>query len=315
MKIKNPFPYSSDNKRYHTWNYYLKNRFHNKVFKVPLNANFSCPNRDGTCGVGGCTFCTSLGSGDCAGDIHDDIQLQFEKGLAVMQKKWPEGKAFAYFQAYTNTYAPLPVLKQYFDPFMERDDVYGIAIATRADCLEDEKIEYLNSLAEKKEIWVELGLQSVYNQTAQTINRGHTYEIFEDCVRRLSHTNIKICVHLINNLPNETKEMMVHSAKVIAQLPIHAVKIHMLHIMKHTVIAKQYEKEPFPLMERDEYVDTVIQQLEVLPPHIIIQRLTGDGVKEELIAPLWTLKKVVVLNEIDKEMARRNTWQGKALDL
>lgn len=311
MKKQNPFPYSNDNKRYYTWNYYLKQNFHSKVFKVALNANFSCPNRDGTCGVGGCTFCTSLGSGDCAGDIKDDMMTQFEKGYKMMQNKWPNGKAIAYFQAYTNTYAPLSVLKEHFEPFVERDDVCALAIATRADCLEDEKIAYLQQLAEKKEIWIELGLQSVYNETADRVNRGHTYEVFEDCVKRLSHTNIKICVHLINNLPYETSEMMVHSAEVIGKLPIHAVKIHMLHLMENTKMALEYAEHPFPIMDRNTYVDTVIRQLEVLPQHIIIQRLTGDGVQDQLIAPDWTRKKVIVLNEIDKEMAKRDTYQGK----
>lgn len=170
MSYNNPFPYSDDNKRYHTWNYYLKHRFHSKVFKVPLNANFSCPNRDGTCGVGGCTFCSALGSGDYAGDIHDDLFRQFDQGMQMMQRKWPAGIPMAYFQAYTNTYAPLPVLKATFDPFAQRDDIAAISIATRADCLENDKIAYLQSLCTDKEIWVELGLQSIHDDTAQRIN-------------------------------------------------------------------------------------------------------------------------------------------------
>ncbi len=314
MKFHNPFIYSNDNKRYHTWNYYLKNRFHDKVFKVPLNANFSCPNRDGKCGYGGCTFCGSMGSGECAGDIQDDMRTQFEKGIAIMRKKWPHGKAIAYFQAYTNTYADLDTLKAHFDPFIHNDEVLALAIATRADCLEDEKIAYLSELAKKKEIWVELGLQSIHNETAKRINRGHTFETFVDCVQRLQNTGIKICVHLINNLPYETQEMMIESAKTIGELPVHAIKIHMLHLMKKTKMAFEYQQHPFPIMDRETYVDTIIKQLEVLPKEMIIQRLTGDGVKDLLIAPLWTLKKVVVLNEIDKEMVRRNTWQGKALE-
>lgn len=311
MSYNNPFPYSDDNKRYHTWNYYLKHTFHSKVFKVALNANFSCPNRDGTCGVGGCTFCGSLGSGEYAGDIHEDLMTQLEEGRKLMLKKWPNGKAIAYFQAYTNTYADLDVLKETFDPFMKREDLEAISIATRADCLEDDKIDYLNSLTAKKEIWVELGLQSIHDDTAKRVNRGHTYAQFLDCIERLRSTNLKICVHLINSLPYETKEQMIESAEAIAHLPIHAVKLHMLHIMEGTRMAQEYKESPFPVLSKEDYIDVVIRQLEVMPKNMIIQRLTGDGVKEQLITPLWTLKKVIVLNDIDKEMVRRNTWQGK----
>lgn len=315
MKQKtNPFIYSDDNKRYHTWNYYLKHHFNTKVFKVALNAAFSCPNRDGKCGVGGCTFCSSLGSGDTAGDIHDDLMLQFDKGVKIMQRKWPHGEAMAYFQAYTNTYAPLKTLQQTFDPFVKREDVRAIAIATRADCLEDEVIDYLQTLTKEKEIWIELGLQTIHNQTAAAINRGHTYELFLETIQRLAKTDLKICVHLMNSLPNETREMMIESARAIGQLPIHAVKIHMLHLLKNTQMGNEYLNSPFRLLSRDEYIDTVVKQLMVLPKEIIIQRLTGDGIIEDLIAPMWTIRKVTILNDIDKEMVRRNVWQGCAIE-
>lgn len=311
MKQKKPFPYTLDNKRYHTWNYYLKTHFQQKVFKVPLNANFSCPNRDGTCGYGGCTFCGSLGSGEYAGNIHDALSKQFTEVKQVMQRKWPDGVPIAYFQAYTNTYAPLSTLKEYFDPFVKNGEIKGIAIATRADCLEDDKIAYLQSLTTKKEIWIELGLQSIHNKTAQAIHRGHDYETFVDCIHRLKNTDIKICVHLINSLPNETKDMMIASAKALAQLPIHALKIHMLHVCKETQMGNNFQNQPFSLLTLEDYIDVVIKQLEVLPKEMIIQRLTGDAVKELLIAPTWTLNKTNVLNSIDKEMVKRNTWQGK----
>lgn len=310
MAFNNPFPYSNDNKRYHTWNYYLKQTFHQKVFKVALNANFSCPNRDGTCAYGGCTFCSSLGSGDYAGNIHDDLNIQFELGKANMLKKWPNGMAMPYFQAYTNTYADLTTLKNTFQPFVERG-IPALCIATRADCLETSKIAYLQSLTDSCEVWIELGLQSIHDETAKRVNRGHTYTQFLDCVQRLAHTDIKICVHIINSLPYETTEMMLKSAQMIGMLPIHAVKIHMLHIMENTKLALQYKEQPFPMLSKEAYIDLVVDQLEVLPPSIIIQRLTGDGVKEELIAPHWTLKKVNILNDIDKMMVKRNTWQGK----
>lgn len=313
MKQKNPFPYSFDNKRYHTWNYYLKNKYQQKVFKVPLNANFSCPNRDGTCGSGGCTFCGALGSGEYAGNIHDDLANQFSDVYEVMKRKWPTGLPMAYFQAYTNTYAPLEKLKEYFTPFVERNDILGIAIATRADCLEDDKIAYLQSLTKKKEIWIELGLQSIHDKTALATNRGHDYATFLDCIERLKNTDLKICVHIINSLPNEDEQMMLETAKQVGQLPIHAVKLHMLHVCEGTKMGEDYKKNPFPLFTLEQYIDIIIKQLEVFPPEIIIQRLTGDAVKELLIAPEWTLNKTNVLNSIDKEMVRRNTWQGKQL--
>lgn len=313
MKKKNPFIYSDDNKRYHTFNYYLKHRFHDKVFKVPLNAAFSCPNRDGQCGVGGCTFCSAKGSGDYAGDIQDDLMTQFEKGKQMMLRKWPNGKAMAYFQAYTNTYADLETLHQTFDPFVEKEDVLAICIATRADCLEDEIMTYLDELSHRKEVWIEVGLQSIHDETAKRINRGHDFACFQQAIDKLSKTGCKICVHLMNSLPYESKEMMLETVKAVGQMPIHAVKIHMLHLIKGTKMAKEYEEHPFHLLSQEEYVDLVVEQLQYLPEHIIIERLTGDGVKEDLIAPLWTLKKVCVLNDIDKKMAREDVWQGKKL--
>ncbi len=311
MKKQNPFDYSDDNKRYHTWNYYLKKHYQEKVFKVALNANFSCPNRDGTCGIGGCTFCTALGSGDCAGDADDDLMTQYQKGLQLMHNKWPNGKGMAYFQAYTNTYAPLSVLKQIFTPFIEAEDVKALCIATRADCLEDDKIAWLQTCSEKKDIWIELGLQSIHDTTARMVNRGNSYADFLDCIQRLNGSNLKICVHLINGLPYESNAMMLESAKALSTLPIHAVKLHMLHLMKGTKMAAQYEREAFTLLSKEQYIDIVIRQLELFSPRLVIQRLTGDGVQQNLLAPQWTCKKVVVLNDIDKEMVKRNTWQGK----
>lgn len=314
MKKTNPFPFSDDNKRYHTWNYYLKHRYHEKVCKVALNADFSCPNRDGTCGIGGCTFCGSSGSGEYADDRRKDLFTQFEEGREMMHQKWPNALSMAYFQAYTNTYADLSTLKKTFDPFIQRDDIVSISIATRADCLQDDKIAYLESLTAKKDVWIEVGLQSIHDKTARHINRGHDYQIFADAIQRLSKTHLHICVHIINSLPYETKEMMIETARVIARLPIHAVKIHMLHIMEDTQMAKEYQASPFHILSKEEYIDIVVQQLEVLPASIIIQRLTGDGVKEKLITPEWTIKKTIVLNDIDKEMVRRDTWQGKYAD-
>lgn len=306
----NPFLYSDDHKRYHTWNYYLRHTYHSKVFKVALDAGLTCPNRDGTLGYGGCTYCTAAGSGEFAAKHGADLITQFMEGKERMTHKW-NGIAIPYFQAFTNTYCSLSQLKAMLMPFMEHIEIPAICIATRADCLEEEKLAFLNQCAQTKDIWIELGLQSIHDETAALIHRGHTYAQFSDGIQRLSKTKLHISVHLINGLPSETADQMIKSAVMLATLPIHAVKIHMLHIMKNTELARQYEQNPFPLLSREQYIDIVIRQLECLPPHIIIQRLSGDGARHDLIAPLWTANKKMVLNSIDKEMVRRNTWQGR----
>lgn len=306
----NSFIFSDDNKRYHTWNYYLRHQFNSKVYKVALNAGFTCPNRDGSKGVGGCTFCNDVGSGNFTQPSSMDLLHQYEQGKQVMEKKWPNSKTIPYFQSYTNTYGSLARIKECFQPFLELDEVVAIAIGTRADCLEQEKLDFLNECAKKKEIWIEIGLQSRYDLTAKKINRGHNFDEFEDCIKRIKKTNCKVCVHIINGLPDEKKEMMIETAKVCNDLNVDAVKIHMLHITKNTQLARSFEAFPFHVLTLDEYVDIVCEQLQVLNPSIIIQRLTGDAIKEELITPTWTLKKTIVLNEIDKKMAREHLTQG-----
>lgn len=306
----NNFKYSSDNKRYHTFNYYLKNKYQSKVFKVSLNAAFSCPNRDGKVAIGGCTFCSSMGSGDFAGSVNDSLIKQFHDIKDRMHLKWPKAKYIAYFQAYTNTYAPLEKLKELYNPFIEMDNVVALAIATRPDCLEQETIDYLDSLTNKQDIWIELGLQTTNDNIAQAFNRGYDYSVFEDTIKRLSKTNIKVCVHLINGLPNETREMMIENIKQLSHLPIDAVKIHMLHIVKHTLMNQEYQLKPWNLLSLDEYVEITAEQLRYLPSKMIIQRLTGDAFKEDLIAPTWTLNKTNVLNSIDKYMALNDYSQG-----
>lgn len=307
--MKSGFKFSDDNKRYYTWNYFLKHKFNGKVFKVSLNAGFTCPNIDGTKGYGGCTYCSSSGSGDFAGNPCMDIKTQFETVKAQMNKKW-QGKCIAYFQAHTNTYAPVNILKKTFEPVLDYEDVVGISIATRADCIDDSVLDYLDELSKKTFLIVELGLQSVFDKTGEKINRCHTYAEFVEAVERLRSRNINICVHIINGLPGEDKEMMLHTVRTISQLDIQFVKIHLLHVIENTVMAKQLKDGEFKLLERDEYVDIVCDQLELLPENIVIQRLTGDGDPKTLIGPMWSLKKLVVLNEIDKEMQRRGTYQG-----
>lgn len=306
--MKNPFPYSHDNKRYYTLNHYFKTKYHTKVAKIPLNAGFTCPNRDGTKAYGGCTFCSEKGSGDSILGFHDDLHAQYQLGLERIHHKWPNALGMAYFQAFTNTYAPTQVLKRLYDPFIEDDDVVGLSIATRPDCLSQSAIRLLAGYAEKKEVWLELGLQSAHDQTMDKLNRAHRTEELWSALERLKGTHIKTCVHLMNGLPNETKEMMVESAKLVGDHGVDAVKIHMLHLIKGTALAKENP----PLLSLEEYVDIVVSQLEVLPQEVIIVRLTGDGMAEDLIGPLWTIKKTIVTNEIDKWMVLLDTYQGKA---
>lgn len=308
--MENLFEYSDDIKRYHTWNYYLRHKFGCKVFKVALNAGFTCPNIDGTKGVGGCTYCSSSGSGDFAGNPGDTILEQFEEIKARMHQKWKEAKYIAYFQAHTNTYADVDALKRCFEPVLEQENVVGLSIATRADALEEDVLLYLSELNKRTFLIVELGLQSIFDETGERINRCHTYAEFLDGYRRLKELGIKVCVHLIDGLPGETKEMMCESAKAVAKLKPDFVKLHLLHILKDTVMASEFERGEIIPLTLSEYVDIIVSQLEYFPKQTVIQRITGDGGRDSLIAPLWSLKKFVVLNEIDKEMIRRNTYQG-----
>ena len=309
--MKNPYPYSDDNKRYQTMNYYFKHTYGHKVAKVPLNAGFTCPNRDGTKGMGGCTFCSALGSGDSILHFQDTLSIQYQTGLERMRQKWPHCLGFAYFQSFSNTYAPLDVLRSIYDPFFNDPTVTGVAVATRADCLEPDVLDYLAKQASKKEVWIELGLQSIHEKTMKHLNRCHGTQIVWDQLAKIRHTPIKTCVHLMNSLPGESKEDMIDSATAVAAHHPDAIKIHMLHLLKGTQLAKEYEIHPFPILSLENYVDIVVSQLEVLPPDMIIERLTGDGLADELILPTWTIKKTIVLNEIDKRMARLDTYQGK----
>lgn len=307
--MENKFKYTLDNKRYHTWNYHLQSLFGEKVFKVALNGGFTCPNIDGTKGVGGCTYCLS-GSGDFAGNPEHNVVQQFEEVRLRMHKKWPEAKYIAYFQANTNTYAPVLRLKEKFEPVLALPGVLGISIATRGDALEDEVLEYLSQLNRRTYLMVELGLQSIFDETGKRINRCHSYAEFLEGYNKLKDLGIRTCIHLILGLPGETREMMIESAKAVARLRPACVKLHLLHILKGTKMAQQYENGEFETMTLEEYVNTVVDCLEYFCEDTVIQRLTGDGGRDSLIAPLWSLKKFVVLNEIDKEMVRRDTYQG-----
>lgn len=310
----NLFLYTDQNKRYHTLDYFYRQKFHHKVSKISLNAGFSCPNIDGTVGVGGCIYCSSLGSGEFAGNKKDDLITQFEYIKKIMDKKWPNCKYIGYFQAHTNTYAPLSILKEKYETILSRDDVIGLAIATRPDSISIECMDYLEKLNQHYEITVELGLQTIHEKTSIYINRCHSLECFHNCVLELRKRNIPVVVHIMNGLPYETKEMMIETAKYLNKLDIQGIKIHMLHVLKNTKLSFDYQKKPFPILTKEQYIDIVCDQLEQLRPEIVIHRVTGDPKIEDLIEPFWLTKKLTVLNEIDKEFAKRNTYQGFQLD-
>lgn len=311
---RNPYPFSDSNKRYQTYEYYLRKTFGRKVAKLPLDGGFSCPNLDGTCGQGGCIYCSGRGSGDFAPQsilpIREQIRLQKE----AFSRKWDVSACIAYFQAHTNTYAPVSVLREKFEEALAQEGIVGLNIATRADCLPDDVVEYLSELAERTVLTVELGLQSSNDQTAKLINRGHTYRQFCEGVRKLRRANpkIQICVHLIFGLPNETQEMMLQTARDVANLRPEQVKIHLLHVLRNTALAEMLARGEYQPMEREAYIETVAAALELLPPETVIGRLTGDGKAEDLMAPLWSLKKTTVINDLDKLLYARNMWQGRA---
>lgn len=307
----NPFQHSNSNKRYYTLDYYFKKKYGQKVGRVPIDAGFTCPNIDGTKGVLGCRFCSINGSGDYAGLHTDDLLTQWENGKIMMKKKWPDAKFIAYFQAFSNTYASVKTLKSKYEVFAELDDCIGISIGTRPDCLDDEIIEYLAELNTRCELIIELGLQTIHEKSAEEINRGHDTDEFFTAVKKLRAHNIDVVVHIINGLAGEDKQMMLETAKAIANIDIQGVKIHLLHVIHGTPMVEDLNNGTLNLLTRDEFVDIVCDQLEILPGDLVIHRLTGDAPKELFIGPIWSRKKTIVLNEIDKELVRRDSYQGK----
>lgn len=307
----NSFKYSNTNKRYHTLDYFYKNKFNSKVFKVSLNAGFTCPNIDGTKGVGGCIYCSNTGSGEYGGNPKDNLIKQFNEVKEVMLKKWPEAKYIGYFQAHTNTYAPLEVLKEKYETILNLDNVVGLSIATRPDSITDECLDYLEELNKKTYLTIELGLQTIHEKTSILINRCHDLKCFEEMVKKLRQRNINVVVHIINGLPYETKNMMLETVKYLNKLDIQGIKIHMLSVLKNTKLEKLYKEENLKSLSRDEYIDIVCDELELLKPEIVINRITGDPKVDDLIEPNWLVKKTTILNDIDKELVRRDSYQGK----
>ena len=304
------FKYTLDNKRYHTLNYYNKTKYNTKVVKISLNAGFTCPNIDGKAGYGGCIYCSKTGSGEFGGDITKPLPEQFNEIKEKISKKWPNSKYIPYFQAHTNTYAPLHILKEKYESVLTLENVIGLAIATRCDAITDDVLDYLTELNKITNLTIELGLQTIHEKTSKLINRCHTLEQFETMVKKLKERNIEVVVHIINGLPHETKEMMIETAKYLNNLNIDGIKIHMLNITKNTPLALLYKEKPFHVLTKEEYIDITITQLEYLNPKIVIHRITSDPDPKELIEPSWLIKKFCVLNDIDKEMKKRNTYQG-----
>ncbi|MBQ9779914.1 MAG: TIGR01212 family radical SAM protein [Clostridia bacterium] len=313
QKELNPYPLSDSHKRYQTYDYWLKKTFGGKCAKIPLDGGFTCPNMDGTCGVGGCIYCSIRGSGDFALPADLPLRVQYETQRARLSGKWATDRCIAYFQARTNTYAPARILREKFEEALSFEGVVGLNIATRADCLPPETVDYLAELAERTVLTVELGLQTAHDITAAYINRGHSFADFKDGYTRLIRASSKIntCVHMILGLPGEDLSMMLDSMREVARLRPTMVKLHLLHVLRGTVLGELYEQGAYTPMTREEYVAAVVGCLEVLPPETVIARLTGDGNGKELLAPLWSIKKMAVINDIDKLMFRENTWQGR----
>ena len=313
QRTENPFEYTDSNKRYYTYDYYLRRTFGGKCAKIPIDAGFTCPNIDGRCGVGGCIYCSGRGSGDFALSPTVPVAEQYAKTREKLSAKWSTERCIPYFQAHTNTYAPIEVLRERIGGVLGLDGVVALNIATRADCLGEGVPEYLAELAEQLPLTVELGLQTVHDSTAALINRGHTYADFVEGYERLRNASDKlgICVHIIFGLPQETEEMMMETVRRVAELHPEQVKIHLLHVIEGTVMAQMYKRGEYVPLEKQAYVRLVADALELLPPDIVIARLTGDGMADTLLAPEWSRKKVSVINDIDKLLYERNSWQGK----
>ncbi|OEH86195.1 TIGR01212 family radical SAM protein [Desulfuribacillus stibiiarsenatis] len=298
-------------KRYHSWNYHLRQTFGKKIFKLPLDAGFTCPNRDGKLGTSGCIYCSSRGSGDYAGEVHLNLEQQYLQTKTMMHNKWPEANYIAYFQAFTNTYGPIDFLRKIYDQALNFPGVVGLSIATRPDCLPDEVIDLLSEINQKTYLWVELGLQTIHDDTGMLIQRGHTYQEFIEGLQKLQKHKIKTCAHIIYGLPGETEQDMITTSQAVSSLPIQGIKFHLLHVMKNTPLELYYQANPFPLLTMNEYIQLVVNTIEILPKEMIIHRLTGDSPRELLIGPTWSLKKWEVLNAIDTELAKRSSEQGK----
>lgn len=305
------FEYQYTNKHYHTLDYYLKTKYNKKVFKISLNASFTCPNRDGTKGIGGCLFCSNQGSGDFAGNPNKSLEEQFIEVKNIISKKWPDAYYIVYFQAYSNTYGDLKKLKETFEPFINKKDVIGLAIATRCDCINEEIVNYLKDLKTHfQEFWVELGLQTTKISSMRFLNLKYTFVDFREAVTLLNKAHIDVVAHIIDGLPYETIKEQLITIKKLNILPIQGLKIHILNILGHTKLGKLYQEQPFKVLDENEFVDLVVQQLSILKDDVIIHRIGADSDQDDLLAPLWVRKKLAILDKIDLKMAKENIFQG-----
>lgn len=304
-----------DNKRYHAIGFYLKKEFGTKIIKLSLDGGFTCPNRDGTLSKKGCIFCSSQGSGDFSASKNLSISDQITSQINLLKNKWPKGQYIAYFQNYTNTYGDIKILRKLYYEALRNPFVIGLAIATRPDCLSDETLELLSELNKKTFLWIELGLQTIHEQTAQYINRQYSLSTFETALEKLNQNHIKTVVHLIFGLPNESKEDMLQSAAYLASKNIFGVKLHLLHVLKNTRLAQIYHSGCFETLEKNTYIELVVDALELLPPHVTIHRVTGDAPWKLLIAPKWSTDKKGILNGIDAELKRRDSRQGIRVEI
>ncbi len=312
QRSENPYKNTDTNKRYFTYDYYLRRRFGTKVAKIPLDIGLTCPNIDGKCGVGGCIYCSGRGSGDFAESPTLSVKEQYEITREKLSSKWSTECCIAYFQAHTNTYAPVEVLRKSFYEALELEGVVGMNIATRADCLPEDVCALLGELSKKTALTVELGLQSSSDVTAKLINRGHSFGDFVDGYSRLRRLvpDAEVCVHIIFGLPSESREDMLKTVRDVAALKPEQVKIHLLHVLRGTVMADMYERGEYKTLSKEEYVSLVADAIELLPPDTVVARVTGDGMGSELLAPEWSRKKVSVINDIDKLLYERGSWQG-----
>lgn len=308
---QNTEPNLWEGKRYHSLNCHLRKRFFEKVVKISLDAGFTCPNRDGKLSIGGCYFCSPRGSGDFAGSRDLSLKEQFEQGRELINSKWRGNKFIAYFQAFSNTYAPVGKLRSIYEWALEQPGVVGLAVATRPDCLPDEVLDLLEELNQRTYLWIELGLQTVHQRTSKLMNIQYDYHVFENALAKLNKRNIETCAHIIFGLPGETREDMMQTAEYTADQKIQGLKIHLLHLLQGTPLVHYYNENHIPFLTKEEYIDLVVKTLEIISPDVVIHRLTGDGPRKILIGPEWSLKKHDVLNSIESCLKERNTWQGK----
>lgn len=303
-------------KPYHSLDYEIKKQFGQKVYKLSLNGGMTCPGRDGTLGSGPCIFCSAGGSGDFAAPVMDSVHEQIEAAkLQVQRKMSGPGSYIAYFQSYTNTYAPLPHLRAIFTDAIRHPDIAALSVATRPDCLGPEVVDLLLELNSIKPVWVELGLQTIHESTACFIRRGYPLPVFESALLRLKEAGITVIVHVILGLPGETREMMLETVRYLAKGVVDGIKLQLLHILNGTDLARIYRDTPFPVLSMEEYLDLVIDCVELLPPDMTIHRITGDGPKKLLVSPLWSGNKRLVLNSLHRRFKERDTWQGKHFPL